>query len=132
MGKPAAKAGDQIKAVDMHNVIMPNGTVVPQPFNFMGKLKKDSCIDTVKINGKLAAVVGSKGKNSPSHMPVQPGVSLQKPPNNEGEIKMGSQTVQIGGKAAARHGDMAQTCMDIPGPPAQVVVMGKSDVLIGG
>ena len=40
MGNPAAKQGDMIQAVDIHNVIMPNGAVTPQPSNFMGQISQ--------------------------------------------------------------------------------------------
>lgn len=131
MSSPAAKLGDLIKATDTHNVINPDGSVVPQVCNFVGKIV-DGCIDNVQINGMPAAVKGSKAKNLAIHVPFPPAVSFQKPPNNEGEIMNGSQTVLIGGKAAARDKDLSQTCTDVPGPPAQVSVPGKPSVLIGG
>lgn len=131
MGKPAAKKGDLIQATDIHNVIMPNGAVTPQTCSFMGKIK-DGCIDSVLINGKPAAVKGSKGRNLATHVPYPPATSFQNPPQNEGEITMGSQTVLIGGKPAARSDDMAKTCTDVQGPPAKVKVLGLGDVEIGG
>jgi uncharacterized Zn-binding protein involved in type VI secretion len=44
---------------------------------------------------------------------------------------MGSQTVNINGKAAARNGDVATTCNDPVDVPAGTVV-GVGTVLIGG
>jgi uncharacterized Zn-binding protein involved in type VI secretion len=131
MGNPAAKAGDLIKATDIHQVTNPDGSVVPQTSNFVGKIM-DGCIDSVQINGQPAAVVGSKAKNLAIHVPIPPAVSFVNPPKNEGEITKGSMTVMIGGKAAARKGDMAMTCTDAPGPPAQVDVPGPANVIIGG
>ena len=131
MSKPAAKLGDSIKAQDIHNVINPDGSVVPQVLNFDGKIV-DGCINNVQINGKPAAVEGSKAKNVPPHVQLPPATSFQKPPTNEGEIIMGSETVLIGGKSAARSNDIAETCTDVIGPPAMVVVTGNSNVFIGG
>jgi uncharacterized Zn-binding protein involved in type VI secretion len=47
---------------------------------------------------------------------------------------MGSMTVMINGKGAARAGDPAMTCNDIPIPPpgAGMVVVAMSTVTIGG
>ncbi|MCP5013270.1 MAG: hypothetical protein GY942_25095 [Aestuariibacter sp.] len=131
MNNSAAKLGDLIKATDIHNVINPDSTVVPQACNFVGKIG-DGCIDNVQINSMSAAVQGSKAKNLALHVPFPPATSFSKPPTNEGEIMKGSQTVLIGGKAAARHDDICQTCTDGPGPSAKVVVMGMSNVFIGG
>ena len=131
MGQEAAKAGDTIEATDIHNVINPDGSVVPQSSNFVGMIK-DGCIDSVKIKGQPAAVMGAKAKNMAIHVPIAPGVSFQAPPQNEGEIIKGSMTVNIGGKPAARMNDLTRTCTDIPGPPGKVVVKLKGSVTIGG
>ncbi len=131
MSNPAAKFGDLIKANDMHNVINPDGSVVPQILPFNGVIL-DGCVSNVQINNKPAAIVGSKAKNVPVHVQMPPATSFVKPPTNEGEITIGSKTVLIGGKPAARKGDMAVTCVDAPGLPAQVEVMGPANVLIGG
>ena len=53
------------------------------------------------------------------------------PPANKGTIQLGSATVLIGGKPAARNGDIALTCNDPSDlPVGQVVAV--STVLIGG
>jgi uncharacterized Zn-binding protein involved in type VI secretion len=84
----------------------------------------------VKIGGQPAAVVGSTADNTPPHVPTPPGTSFQKPPSNKATIKVGSPTVKINGKAAARMGDVAETCNDPADlPVGQVIAVGT--VLIG-
>lgn len=131
MDKAVAKQGDLIKATDFHNVINPDGSIVPQASNFVGKIQ-DNCIDSVLINGKPAAVQGSKAKNLATHVPLPPATGFQKPPTNEGEIMQGSMTVFIGGKPAARNKELSQTCTDVPGAPPEVAVIGLPNVFIGG
>ena len=55
---------------------------------------------------------------------------FQKSPSNSATILAGSATVQINGKAAARMGDMAQTCNDPADLPAGTVIA-SGTVLIG-
>jgi uncharacterized Zn-binding protein involved in type VI secretion len=133
MGKPAAKANDQITSVDTHIVMVPsaNGMVpTPLPHPFMGKIN-GGVIKSVKIGGQAAAVVGSTADNSPAHTPTPPGSTFQKPPSNKATIKTGSATVKIGGKQAARAGDTATTCGDpADAPNGKIVAAGT--VLIGG
>jgi len=131
MGQPAAKQGDRIMATDTHIVLIPAGpstvpTPLPHPFTGMidGGLSSD-----VKIMGKPAATVDSTATNTPSHIPQ--GGPFQKSPTNKGTIKMGSTTVKINGKMAARNGDMAMTCNDPADLPiGKVVAVGT--VMIGG
>jgi uncharacterized Zn-binding protein involved in type VI secretion len=133
MGQPAAKQGDQIVAVDTHIVMVPAPpappapTPLPHPFTGMisGGLSAD-----VKIMGKPAAVVGSTADNSPPHLPTPPGASFQKPPTNKATIQIGSPTVKINGKPAARAGDKALTCNDPADLPAGTVVA-VGTVMIG-
>jgi uncharacterized Zn-binding protein involved in type VI secretion len=61
------------------------------------------------------------------------GGPFQKPPTNQGKIIIGSTTVMINGKPAARMGDTAMTCNDpVDLPVGQVVVSGPCKVMIGG
>jgi uncharacterized Zn-binding protein involved in type VI secretion len=133
MGQPAAKQGDQIVATDTHIVMVPSPggpvpTPLPHPFTGIvnGELSSD-----VKIMGMPAATVGSTADNTPPHIPTPPGTAFQSLPANKGTIQIGSQTVKINGKAAARNGDTATTCND-PGdlPVGTVVAVGT--VFIGG
>jgi uncharacterized Zn-binding protein involved in type VI secretion len=132
MGQPAAKKGDQISALDIHIVMVPSpgGPVpTPMPHPFLGIINGNLSAD-VNIMGQPAAVVGSIADNTPQHIPTPPGTSFQKSPTNKGTIKIGSPTVNINGKMAARNGDMAETCndpADIPG--GKVIAFGT--VMIG-
>lgn len=132
MGMPAAVANSQVMAVDTHIVMVPSpgGPVpAPLPHAFSG-LIDGGLVNSVKINGQPAAVVGSTATNTPSHLPTPPGTTFQKPPTNRGTVKMGSQTVKIGGKAAARSGDPVDTCNDPADLPAgQIMAVGT--VMIG-
>src|SRR5450432_3650689 len=109
MGQPAAKQGDQITAVDTHIIMIPSpgGPVpTPLPHPFSG-LINGGMSSNVKIMGQPAATQGSTADNLPPHIPQ--GGSFQRPPGNKGQIVMGSTTVMINGKPAARNGDTAQT-----------------------
>jgi uncharacterized Zn-binding protein involved in type VI secretion len=131
MGQPAAKQGDQIVATDTHIVMIPSpgGPVpTPLPHPFVGQLD-GSLSGDVNIEGKAAAAQGSTATNTPSHVPQ--GGSFQKPPSNKGTIQIGSGTVLINGKPAARNGDKAMTCNDPADLPAGTVVAAGT-VLIGG
>lgn len=130
MGMPAAKQGDQVMATDTHIVLIPSpsGTVptpLPHPFTGIidGALSQD-----VKIMGMPAATVDSTATNTPSHIPQ--GGSFQSPPSNKATIKIGSATVKINGKMAARNGDTATTCNDPSDLPVGTVVAAGT-VLIG-
>ena len=60
-----------------------------------------------------------------------PGGPFQTPPKNRGEVFMGSTTVNINGKPAARMGDPALTCNDPADQPVGQVIA-VSTVMIGG
>ena len=112
MGQPAAKQGDQIVAVDTHIIMIPSpgGPVpTPLPHPFMGMIAGGLSAN-VKIMGMPAATLGSTADNLPPHIPQ--GGPFQKPPTNRATILIGSPTVLINGKPAARNGDMALTCND--------------------
>lgn len=131
MGQPAAKEGDQIMATDIHIIMIPSpgGPVpTPLPHPFAGKLDGGLSSD-VKIMGMAAATVDSTATNTPSHIPQ--GGPFQSPPSDKGTIKMGSATVKINGKDAARNGDMAETCNDPADLPVGQV-MASGTVMIGG
>jgi uncharacterized Zn-binding protein involved in type VI secretion len=132
MGQPAAKKGDQIIAIDTHIVMVPSpgGPVpTPLPHPFAGMINGGLSSD-VNIMGMPAATVDSTADNTPAHVPTPPGTSFQSPPSNKGTIKIGSPTVKINGKMAARNGDMAETCNDPSDlPVGKVLAVGT--VLIG-
>lgn len=131
MGQPAAKQGDQVLATDIHIVMIPAApspvpTPLPHPFIGMidGALSSD-----VNIMGMPAATVDSTASNTPPHIPQ--GGPFQSPPSNKATIKMGSTTVKINGKMAARNGDMAMTCNDPTDMPVGTV-MAVGTVMVGG
>jgi uncharacterized Zn-binding protein involved in type VI secretion len=131
MGQPAAKQGDRITATDTHIELVPVGsgtvpTPIPNPFTGVidGALSSN-----VKIMGKPAATVDSTATNTPSHSPKSG--SFQKPPTNKGKISVGSSTVNINGKKAARNGDTAITCNDPSDLPVGKVIA-TGTVIIGG
>lgn len=130
MSKPAAKKGDQIMALDTHIVMIPSPggpvpTPIPHPFSGIldGSLSSD-----VNIGGQPAAVVGSTATNTPAHIPQ--GGPFQSPPKYQATIQLGSNTVMINGKGAARMGDKATTCND---PADQLIgtVIAAGTVMIG-
>lgn len=131
MGQPAAKKGDQVMATDIHIIMIPTPggpvpTPLPHPFTGMidGNLSSD-----VKIMSMDAATVDSTASNVPPHIPQ--GGPFQSPPANKATIKLGSATVKINGKMAARNGDMAMTCNDPSDMPVGTV-MAVGTVMIGG
>ncbi len=131
MALPAAKKGDKILAVDTHIIMIPAppGPDIPTPLPhpFSGMIDNALSSD-VNIMGQPAATVDSTATNTPSHIPMGP--QFQKNPSNKGKIMMGSPTVKINGKAAARNGDIAQTCNDpADAPVGKVIAIGT--VLIG-
>lgn len=130
MGQPAAKLGDKVIGTDTHIVLVPSAsgtTPVATPFPFNGTLTS-GCSPNVMIGGKPAAVVGSITINSPAHLP-QTG-TFANPPTNQGTVQVGSPTVLINNKPAARNGDKALTCND-PVPLPVGTVQAAGTVLIG-
>jgi uncharacterized Zn-binding protein involved in type VI secretion len=132
MGAPAANGSSSAMAVDTHIVLVPTpgGPVpTPLPHPFSGTID-GGLVQTVKVGGQPAAVVGSTATNSPAHVATPPGTSFQRPPANRGTVFQGSATVRLGGKAAARLGDPVTTCNDpADAPVGQIVAAGT--VLIG-
>ena len=127
MGSPAAKQGDNIVAVDMHQIQPPSSSPVMVPLPFFGILDNGLC-SSVNIMGMPAATVDSEATNSPPHIPT--GGTFVNPPGNKATIVQGSSTVIIGGKAAARAGDKADTCND-DGQPQGGTVVAAGSVFIG-
>ena len=132
MSQPAAKQNDTVPATDTHVVIIPGSlpTTAPLPHPFNGVLNAELSTD-VNVMQLPAATVGSIAKNTPPHVPTSPGTAFQTPPKNQGTVKLGSQTVFINGKGAARNGDIVETCNDPADLPAgKIVAVGT--VNIGG
>jgi uncharacterized Zn-binding protein involved in type VI secretion len=130
MGQPAAKQGDQVIGTDIHIILIPSPTgsvPTPLPHPFTGILDGGLSSD-VNIMGMPAATVDTTATNTPSHIPQ--GGPFQTPPTNRATVQMGSVTVKINGKMAARNGDTAMTCNDPADAPVGTVVAAGT-VLIG-
>ncbi|MCU0300133.1 MAG: PAAR domain-containing protein [Candidatus Nanopelagicales bacterium] len=133
MGTPAATQGSQVMGVDLHIVMVPTpgGPVpTPLPHPFSGAIQS-GLATTVTIGGRPAATVDSVAVNSPAHLPTPPGTSFQKPPANQGVVAVGSATVRLGGRPAARVGDPVRTCNDPADAPVGTVVGPAGTVMIG-
>ena len=133
MGQPAAKQGDQVVATDIHIVLVPAppGPPVPTPLPhpFTGIID-GNLSSNVNIMGMPAATVTSTAEDTPPHLPTPPGTAFVKPPSNKATIILGSPTVFINNKPAARNGDVALTCNDpVDLPVGTVVAVGT--VLVG-
>ncbi len=131
MGQPAARQNDPVIGIDIHIIMIPTpgGEVpTPLPHPFAGKIT-DGCSTNVKIEGQNAAMKGCKVKANMNHIPMGP--RFQKNPTNDGDIMLGSFTVKINGKPAARMGDSVRTCNDPAPLPASLVTKGANKVLIG-
>lgn len=128
MSKPAAKQDDQVTAMDVHLILPPSSSLpVPVPHPFTGVIDSALSAD-VFIQGKAAATLGSSATNTPAH--VQIGGSFVIQPRNQAKIVMGSLSVLINSKPAARAGDTALTCNDpVDLPVGKVVAV--STVFIG-
>jgi len=123
---------DPVMGTDIHIILIPSpsGAVpTPLPHPFTGQLLSGLATKTM-INGLPAAVQGSVAQCIPPHIPQ--GGPFQIPPRNAGEVMMGSVTVYIEGKPAARLGDKVLTCNDPAPLPNGTVTMGSPNVLIGG
>lgn len=133
MGNPAANKNSMVQAIDTHIVMVPSpgGPVpTPLPHPFVG-LFQSALSTSVNIGGQPAATVDSVANNQPAHIPTPPGVSFQKPPANQGTVMLGSVTVKIDGKMAARMTDTVKTCNDPADAPLGQIITGVPNVLIG-
>ena len=131
MGQPAAKQGDQVIATDIHIVMIPSpGGPIPTPASEpVHRPARRRARERREDRGKAGRDEGLDGDQHALAHPA--GGPFQTPPSNKATIFMGSATVMIDGKAAARNGDIAMTCNDPSDlPVGQVVAV--STVLIGG
>ena len=128
MGVPAASGMSSVVGIDIHVVMVPTpgGPVpTPLPHPFSAPRIDGGLVQSVTIAGQPAAVQGSTATNSPAHVPTPPGTSFQSPPADEASVMVGSATVLIGGKPAARLGDATRNCNDpADAPTGQVVAAG--------
>lgn len=130
MGQPAVLMGDKIVGVcPVHQIPSPTGAPMPMAgMPFQAPLLQ-GLSTTVKIAGKFVALQGSNGMNTPPHTPpLHPSDPGMAPPQQKGQVMMGSATVKIDGKPAAYTGCTVTHC--IPPTPGQVVGTGAT-VMIG-
>jgi uncharacterized Zn-binding protein involved in type VI secretion len=133
----AAKENDRVHNSDTHIVMVPSAsgqTPTSLPGHIFDAPITEGLSSNVFIERHAAATAGSVARtNLTQHPPMSPGVAFQLPPSFEGRITMGSNTVFINGKPAARHGDPALTCNEPPLPPpgAGRVEVASSHVNIG-
>lgn len=129
MGEPAIVMGDKITGQCPNHLIPNPATGAPQPtpgpLPFSSPLLQE-LVQTVLIDGKPAAVVGSWGVNTPPHVGLHPSDPFMAPPQEIGRVTGGSTTVMFGGKPAA-HAPSTCTCCVVPGQLVPTV----TDVLIG-
>ena len=117
---PAAKHFDPVLGVDVH-IIQPPGPVppVPIPHPFIGII-----IDafdylpwiggSVYVNSVMRAQAGTEAKGMPKHMPI--GGVFVLPPSDEGEMFMGSATVEVDGDAFSYMALPLLTCHSVGTP----------------
>jgi len=132
------KQFDMIVGVDIH-IIQPPGPVppVPIPHPFIGivfdPMEFVPIIGaSILVNGIPRAQAGTAVKGVPPHIPL--GGMFIKPPMNEGEIFMGSMTVNAEGEPLAYMGAPTLTCHDvgmvsIPRPKRKSKTKAKSMML---
>lgn len=118
---PAAKHFDPVLGIDIH-LIQPPGPVppVPIPHPFIGII-----IDafdylpwiggSVYVNGVMRAQAGTEAKGIPKHIPI--GGIFVIPPSDEGEMFMGSATVEVDGDAFSYMALPLLTCHSVGIPP---------------
>jgi uncharacterized Zn-binding protein involved in type VI secretion len=131
LGKPAAKQGDKVVALDTHILMVPSpgGPVpTPTPMPFSGDLTEDLSSD-VFIANMPAAKKGSGANNVPPHVPA--GGPFLRSPSNKATVKMGSQTVFINNQEVAVFGSTATTCSD-PADAPNGTVIAQGTVFVGG
>lgn len=130
MGTAAVVQGDKIVGTcPMHKIIAPNGSPMPAPPMPFSSPLLQKLATTVKIGGKLAAVEGSTGINTPAHTPVlHASDQFMVPVKQQGSVVKGSSSVFFDGKPAAYTGCQVQCCAKTP--PGQVAGTAAT-VLIG-
>jgi uncharacterized Zn-binding protein involved in type VI secretion len=129
MGTPAAVMGDRINAVcAIHMIPGPVGAPMPAPPMPFSAPLLQGLATKVLIGGKPAAVQGSSGFNTPPHVGLHPSDPFMAPPQQRGTAMVGSTTVLVEGKPAARTGSACTVCAGLPGQLTGTA----ATVLIGG
>ncbi len=128
MGEPAVVMGDQITgSCAGHVVPAPSGNPTPAPaLPFAAPLQMNLAMSVV-IGGKAAAVVGSRGVNTPPHLGLHPSDPHLLPATQAGTVIAGSATVLFESKPAAKTGSSCTMCL---GPGS--LIGSAANVLVGG
>ena len=128
MGQPAVKAGDQVQGLCAgHQIPSPVGAPMPAPpMPFAAQLTL-GLATTVLVAGSPAAIVGSKGYNTPPHVGLHPSDPKMVPIMQEAAIVVGSATVLFESTGAAYTGCTATACL----APSPMVNGTAATVLIG-
>jgi uncharacterized Zn-binding protein involved in type VI secretion len=129
MGTPAAVMGDRVNAVcTIHLIPGPVGAPMPSPPMPFSAPLLQGLATKVLIGGKPAAVQGSSGFNTPPHVGLHPSDPFMAPPQQRATVMVGSTTVLVEGKPAARTGSACTVCAGLPGQLTGTA----ATVLIGG
>ncbi|MGH8930855.1 MAG: PAAR domain-containing protein [Egibacteraceae bacterium] len=129
MGTPAAVMGDRIVATCAIHLI-PGAAGAPvksPPLSFSSPLRQ-GLATKVLIGGKPAAVQGSSGLNQPSHAGLHASDPFTVAMTQQGTVALGSATVLIENKPAAKTGSPCTVCGQMPGE----LIGSAATVLIGG
>lgn len=117
MGVPAGILGDKIMGTcPTHLAVGPLGAPIKAPpLPFMAPVTLMSATKVMIMN-KPALVVGSKGFNTPPHIPpaIHPSDPSMAPPMQFGVVLFGSPKVLIEGKPAAKMGSKCGICTGVP------------------
>lgn len=117
MGTPAAILMDKIVGICTTHLIPNPATGLPQPappMPFSAPITLQLAT-TVFITSKPAGVVGSFGYNTPPHVGLHPADPHMVPLNQIGRVVVGSPSVFIQSKPAARTGSMCTINFAMPG-----------------
>ncbi len=130
MSVPAAVLGDRITGLcAIHQIPNPaSGAPQPGPPMPFSAPVLQGLAPTVLIAGKPAVVAGSSGYNTPPHVGLHPADPFMLPMNQIGTVVVGSATVLIEGKPAAKTGSSCTICAGAPGQ----LLGTAATVLIGG
>ena len=142
MAEAAAKQGDRIVSDGTSQVWVeppppppPPANHIAVPFSYDGSLDS-GLVSDVKIMGQPAAVVGSTAINEtpPDQQPAVTGKGrVLSDVDNTSTISVGSSSVLIHGKSAARNGDKAKTWdYSLPSSPGEGREVENADVRASG